>query len=106
MTLAELRSTALALPGTVEAPHFDYASFRVGGRIFVTVPPEGDRAHVFVAPEAGDGVLGCTPLPWGKKIVGVRADLLHTPDAELRRLVEAAWAEKAPRRLVKVRSAT
>lgn len=33
--LAEVRRFALALPEATEAPHFDYASFRVRGKIFV-----------------------------------------------------------------------
>jgi hypothetical protein len=37
MTLSQLHSIALALPSTTEEPHFDYSSFRVKGRIFVTV---------------------------------------------------------------------
>jgi len=101
MTLAELRAAALALGGAVEAPHFDYASFRVGGRIFATVPPTGDRVHLFVAPERADGVAGCEPLWWGKKVVGVRADLHVAPAAELVRLLRESWVEKAPKRLVR-----
>lgn len=103
MTLTELRALALSLPQAVEAPHFDYASFRVGGRIFATVPPEGDRVHLFVTPDAATGVPGCSPLPWGQKIVGVRAILAEVPPDALRALVEAAWAAKAPKRLENLR---
>src|SRR5438270_321987 len=48
MELAEARTHALSLPETTEQPHFDMASFRVRGKIFATVPPEGDRLPVFV----------------------------------------------------------
>jgi len=42
--LAEARRLALSLPEVTEQPHFDMASFRVRGKIFVTVPPEGAQA--------------------------------------------------------------
>ena len=48
--LAEARRLALSLPEVTEEPHFDMTSFRVRGKIFVTVPPEGTRLHVFVDP--------------------------------------------------------
>ena len=47
-TVADVRAIALSLPGAVEAPHFDYASFRVGGRIFATLPPDDRHLHAFV----------------------------------------------------------
>lgn len=40
----DLRRMALALPGTVERPHFDRASFRVD-RIFVTLDAYGQTAN-------------------------------------------------------------
>jgi hypothetical protein len=43
--LAQARQFALSLPGVTEEPHFDMTSFRVRGKIFVTVPPDGTRLH-------------------------------------------------------------
>jgi hypothetical protein len=43
--LAEARRFALSLPEVTEEPHFDMSSFRVRGKIFVTVPPDGTRLH-------------------------------------------------------------
>jgi hypothetical protein len=40
---------ALSLPEVTEEPHHHFGSFRVRGRIFVTVPPEQEHIHVFVA---------------------------------------------------------
>ena len=48
MELEEARQLALSPPGVVEQPHFEMASFRVSGKIFVTAPPDGQRLHVFV----------------------------------------------------------
>ena len=48
MELREARRFALSLPEATEEPHFDKASFRVRGRIFATVPPDGQHLHVLV----------------------------------------------------------
>ncbi len=99
MTIPELRALAMALPGSEEAPHFQYSSFRVGGRIYATVPPEGDRVHLFVDPTLGDGVAGCTPLSWGAKVVGLRVELAVAEREVLTRLLALAWRKRAPRRV-------
>ncbi len=41
MELEEVRPLGLSLPGATEEPHFEMASFRVRGRIFATLPPDG-----------------------------------------------------------------
>ena len=48
MKPALIRKYALPLPETTEEPHFQYASFRVRGKIFMTVPPGERYIHVFV----------------------------------------------------------
>ena len=42
MKPALIRKYALSLPEATEEPHFQYASFRVRGKIFMTAPP-GER---------------------------------------------------------------
>lgn len=52
MKLEQARKYALSLPETTEAPHFDYTSFRVKGKIFATSPPGGEFLHIVtVQPE-------------------------------------------------------
>ena len=48
MTLDVVRSYALSLPETTEAPHFERTSFRVAGKIFATALPDGTQLNVFV----------------------------------------------------------
>jgi predicted DNA-binding protein (MmcQ/YjbR family) len=48
MNASQARRFALSLPGSTEAPHFEYPSFRVRGKLFATVPPDGRHLHVFV----------------------------------------------------------
>jgi hypothetical protein len=108
MKLERLREWALGMPGAVEAPHFDFASFRVGGKIFATVPPEGTHAHLFVDDEHRRMAVGAFPewaadLWWGKKIVGVRIKLSRANVSVVKELVENAWERKAPAKLVRER---
>ena len=104
MKIAHVRSYALSLPETTEEPHFHYASFRVKGKIFVTVPPEETHIHVFVTDEERDMALTPHPefvekLSWGGKVVGVRIALAKAKSDVVNQLVKQAWLRKAPKRL-------
>ena len=48
VSLNTIRKFALGLPDTTEAPHHDFGSFRVRGKIFATLPPGGDLLHIFL----------------------------------------------------------
>jgi hypothetical protein len=104
MKIAQVERLALSLPQTAEAPHFDYRSFRVQGKMFVTVPPGGTHIHVFVGDEDRDWALEIgsgyvEKLWWGKKVVGVRITLAKAKAAVVERLIRAAWTRKAPKAL-------
>jgi hypothetical protein len=98
---ATVRRIALALPETAEAPHHELTSFRVAGKIFATMPPEGGRVHVFIEPE---GVAAyCAEFPgvveelwWGKKLSGCRVLLTGATVPLLRELLTEAWRRRAP----------
>jgi len=87
--LDQLRRYALSLPEVTEQPHFDYSSFRVRGKIFVTVPPGGQHLNVFVDEEQRELALAVhaafvEKLWWGGKVVGLRNEFLgHVPMALL-----------------------
>ena len=105
MKLAEVRRYALSLPEVTEQPHFHFGSFRIKGKIFVTLPPGGDHIHVFVADEVREQALAMHPdvvekLLWGGKVVGVRVALGPAPAALVRQLVRQAWTAKAPKSLL------
>jgi hypothetical protein len=102
--LAEARRLALALPEVTEEPHFDMASFRVRGKIFVTVPPGGTRLHVFVDALDVEAYVAAEPaafepLRWGQRIRGLRVNLAATPAASLAEVIEESWRRKAPKSL-------
>ena len=100
VTLEDVRTFALALPDTTEEPHHDYGSFRVRGRIFVTVPPGGELLHIFLPEQQRELALAMDPeflepVYWGSKVSGVRARLPCARKATVLALVEQAHAFKA-----------
>lgn len=104
---ATVRRLALALPEAVEAPHHDMTSFRVAGKIFATMPPEGGRVHVFIEP--GEVAAYCAEFPgvveelwWGKKLSGCRILFAGSTVPLLRELLTESWRRRAP---VRVRDA-
>ena len=106
MEIERVRRCALSLPEAVEAPHFDYASFRVGGKIFATMPPDGAHLHVFVGEEQRETALALYPdftekLFWGRKACGLRIALEKAGPVVVEGLLRQAWAQRAPKRLLK-----
>jgi hypothetical protein len=105
VTLAAARRLALALPEATEAPHFQYLSFRVRGKIFATMLPAGEHLHIFVTDDERDRALALAPdciekLHWGERVVGLRVTLAKAPPALVGRLLSQAWARRAPKRLL------
>ena len=100
-----VRRIALELPESAEAPHHDMTSFRVSGKIFATMPPEGGLVHVFL-PE-GEVASYCAEFPsaveelwWGKKLSGCRVVLRRADSALVRELLAESWRRKAPKSLL------
>jgi hypothetical protein len=105
MNLDAVRALATSLPEVTEQPHFNYLSFRVGGKIFVTVPPDELHAHFFVSEEQREQALAMYPefvekLLWGGKVVGLRVDLPQADPLAVAEFVRQAWRNKAPRKVV------
>ena len=104
MDIEEARGLALSLPGAAESPHFDKASFRVSGKIFATIPPDGERLHVFVEEHEIRAAVEENPLAfeelwWGKRLVGVRITLSAADSERVRELLEESWRLRAPKPL-------
>jgi hypothetical protein len=108
MTMAsgeDLRRIALSLEGTVEAPHFDRAAFKVA-RIYVTLAADGLTANFKFAPDEQDfkcmmaaGAFAPVPNAWGRQ-GWTTATLAALSTVELADALEMAWrhARKTPRR--------
>jgi hypothetical protein len=105
ITAATVRRLALSLPETSEEPHHDLTSFRVRGKIFATMPPEGGRVHVFVDEEAVASYCAefagtVEELWWGKKLSGCRVLLPRANAALVRELLTESWRRRAPKRVL------
>ncbi len=100
MKFETVRTAALALPETTEEPHHHFGSFRVRGKIFITVPPDNTHIHVFVSEQDRERALAAYPdftekLLWGGKVVGIRVTLATAPAAVVKVMVRQAYEHKA-----------
>ena len=100
MKIDTVRAYALSLADTTEEPHHHFGSFRVRGKIFLTVPPDQEHLHIFVSDEVREAALAMDPgflekLMWGGKVVGLRASLPQAKAAAVKDLVLQAHAHNA-----------
>lgn len=105
MNTKQIRSYALSMPEATEEPHFDSASFRIRGKIFITIPQDEMHAHLFVNELDREQALAMYPefiekLVWGQKVIGVRITLSKAKSVVVKDLIHQAWKHKAPKRLV------
>ena len=104
MKIDAVRRFALSLPETTEEPHFDFASFRVRGKIFATVPPGDAHLHVFVGDDERELMAAAQPkayetLMGGKRAAGLRVTLAAAKTKDVEELLRGAWRRKAPKKL-------
>ncbi len=104
MKIDAVRRFALSLPEVTEEPHFHYSSFRVKGKMFATVPPEGTLLHIFVGEPELEILPAAQPqayakLFWGKKVAGLRVTLAAAKARDVEQLLRTAWLRKAPKKL-------
>lgn len=100
MKIKTVRTAAMALPETTEEPHHDFSSFRILGKIFVTIPPDNEHIHVFVNEQDRERALAAFPdftekLLWGGRAVGVRVSLAKAPAAVVHAMVRQAYEYKS-----------
>ncbi len=105
MKQSQVQKLALALPETTEEPHFDRTSFRIYGKVFATAFANESSLNVMVGDAVREPALSiyadCVePLFWGKKVLGLRVNLLKATPTIVAELLEQAWCGKAPRALV------
>jgi hypothetical protein len=92
----DLRRIALSLDGTVEAPHFDRAAFKVA-RIYATLAPDGRTANLKLRPDEQEfkcllapEIYKQVPNAWGKQ-GWTTVNLTKLGARELRNALEMAW---------------
>lgn len=96
MNINQVRKHALSLEAVTEEPHHHFSSFRVRGKIFVTLPPDNEHIHVFVSEDVREQAIAANPafmekLLWGGKVVGVRIHLPHAVGTVVKQLVQTAY---------------
>ena len=101
----DVRRAALALPEAYEAPHFDIASFRVNRKIFCTIHTDAPRIMLKLDPQdqrnlADGDAIQAVPGYWGK---GGATFVYYEklPAERLAGLMRMAWANVAPKRLLR-----
>lgn len=109
MTAAQFRALALALPDAVESAHMGHADFRIGSKIFATLPvevpaasakgmvkltPAQQAAHVQAEPDAFEPAQGA----WGRSGC-TYINLRHAKKTTVRAALLSAWLNVAPAKL-------
>ena len=96
--LDTLRRLALGQPDATEQSHHGRPSFRVGGKIFVTVP-DPEHANLMLDEEQirafAAELPGCEEQWWGKKLLALRVELESLDEESLAGLVADAYARRA-----------
>jgi hypothetical protein len=108
ITLDDIRHVATALPDVEEVPHFGLPSFKVRGKPFAGVEKGGTTGVFSVSQEEAAKAVATDPATYEEvwrsaatKIwVGLRVDLARVSRERVRELVEQAWRNKAPKRVV------
>jgi hypothetical protein len=101
----DFRRIALSFPGVEEGGHMGHADFRVGGKIFATLPEEGCGMAILM-PEQQDDFMTLAPGAfepaagaWGRGgSTLVRLDAV--PEDLLEDALAAAWRKRAGKRPV------
>ena len=101
MTVNEFRALALSFPETEESSHMGHPDFRVGGKIFATIAPDGIRGMAKLTPVQQETLLRIAPTTfepasgaWGRR----GATMIQLDDADekdVRHALNAAWRNTA-----------
>ena len=108
VTAKDFRQLALALPETEERSHMNHPDFRVAGKIFATLgDPDKTRGVVKLTPEqqhyfGKDEPAVFVPVngAWGRR-GWTHVHLKAAKKDALRKAIQAAWRNTAPKRLLK-----
>jgi hypothetical protein len=104
MNVKQARRVAMALPEVTEEPHFHLLSFRVKGKIFATMAPDGSFMNVFVDDGPREAIVAVDPkayetLWWGKTAC-LHVHLKLAKAKDLAELLRLSWERRAPKRLL------
>jgi len=105
MTANDFRAAALELPEAEERAHMGHPDFRVRGKIFATLWPDGKWGMVKLKPEEQTAFMSAKPEifspvngTWGVRGC-TRVWLQKASKGIVRLALAAAWRNSAPKRL-------
>ena len=101
LNMADIRAMVDEMGECTEEPHHHLTSFRIGGKIFATMPPDFSFLNIFVDEECREETLGMYPesfekLWWGKNVVGLKANPEKADRKDIEMLLKKARAYKSP----------
>ena len=105
----DFRRIALAQPEAGEKAHFGKADFRVRNRIFASLPEPG-RGVIKLTPDEQQVMAGAEPAIFGPVKGGwgrqgwTSVHLEHADEATLAGALRTAWANAAPKTLVRAKA--
>lgn len=104
VSIKEFRKLALSFPGTVELPHFEKASFRIGKKIFATLSEKEKKACLKLSLIDQDvfaifdkSTIYPVPNKWGKQ-GWTFVELTRIKKKMLIDALTTAYSEVAPKR--------
>lgn len=109
ITLEDIRYHATALPEVEEKAHFGRPGFRVRDKLMVSLHEEQDGTYAILGVDQEEAQAQAARNPdtfaevWrngGQIFVGLRVDLAAIEPDRFRELLELAWRNKAPKRVV------
>ena len=106
MTADQFRNLALSLPESEERAHMGHPDFRVRGKIFATLWPDGQWGMVKLTPQEQDVFVQVAPKifepvngAWGARGC-TKVRLNAATKGPVQRALASAWRNTAPKRLV------
>jgi hypothetical protein len=104
-TADDFRRLALALPETEERETWGHPTFRVRAKMFGGLAPDGTSAGLKASLEQQAALVGGDPATYSVAAYTGRYGWIdlrlgNVPADELRELVEEAWRQTAPKRVV------
>jgi hypothetical protein len=100
-----LRKQALSFPDSVELPHFEKTSFRIGTKIFATFSETTSTVNFKLSVieqssfcKLGNGAIKPIPNKWGLQ-GWTSVDLTQIDDALLYEIMETAFFQVAPKKV-------
>ena len=104
MTAERFRQMALALPEAKESAHREHPDFRVNGKIFATLWPNQSTAVVKLPLADQSALVQMDPDAFSLNAWSYQGattvHLKHVALMQFRKVVQAAWRNVAPKRLV------